>query len=222
MIILLGLVVLVAAVVIGVAGVLANAGDGHALGGNFAVFGYHVTGSTGTLFLYGIVLGAAGLFGLSLLLAGARRSARRGRTARRDLKQSRHETAVASSERDDLAAQQQRETRPADAPAVSDRSPNDADPDRATSDGRGASCSGAARSTRSLPTPRTTTPPPTSTPTDVRAWRITEQRTPPWVSRTRLHTRAKTPKTAARNCSTEPLEAIGSRPRCATEPKESS
>ena len=40
----------------------------------FSVFGYHVTGSTGTLFLYGIVVGAVGLLGLSLLLAGARRN----------------------------------------------------------------------------------------------------------------------------------------------------
>ena len=39
----------------------------------FAVFGYHVTGSTGTLFLYGIVVGALALLGLSLLLAGIRR-----------------------------------------------------------------------------------------------------------------------------------------------------
>jgi hypothetical protein len=131
MIILLGLVVLVAAVVVGVGGVLANGGDGHALSGNFAVFGYHVTGSTGTLFLYGIVVGAVGLCGLSLLLAGARRTARRGRTARRDLKQSRRETAVVSTERDDLAEQQQRDAANADAPAASGLSPNDTTaPDR--------------------------------------------------------------------------------------------
>jgi hypothetical protein len=50
-IIILGLIVLVAAVIVGVAGVLANGGSGHALAHPFAVFGYHVTGSTGTLFL---------------------------------------------------------------------------------------------------------------------------------------------------------------------------
>ncbi|HXO23785.1 MAG TPA: GlsB/YeaQ/YmgE family stress response membrane protein, partial [Streptosporangiaceae bacterium] len=44
--------------------------SGHPLTHHFAVFGYHVTGSTGTLFLYGIVVGALGLLGLSLLLAG--------------------------------------------------------------------------------------------------------------------------------------------------------
>jgi Sec-independent protein translocase protein TatA len=102
MFIILGLVILVAAVVAGVAGVLSNSGSGHALTHGFAVFGYHVTGSTGTLFLYGIVVGAIGVLGLILLLAGARRTSRRGREARRGLKQSRRETATASQARDDL------------------------------------------------------------------------------------------------------------------------
>jgi hypothetical protein len=37
------------------------------------VFGYHVTGSTGTLFPYGIVVGALAAFGLSMLLTASRR-----------------------------------------------------------------------------------------------------------------------------------------------------
>jgi hypothetical protein len=105
MIVILGLIILVAAVVVGVAGVLSNGGSGHALTHGFAVFGYHVTGSTGTLFLYGIVVGAVGMLGLSLLLAGARRTSRRGSDARRGLKQSRRETATASQARDDLIDQ---------------------------------------------------------------------------------------------------------------------
>jgi hypothetical protein len=148
MIILLGLVVLVAAVVVGVGGVLANGGDGHALSGNFAVFGYHVTGSTGTLFLYGIVVGAVGLCGLSLLLAGARRTARRGRTARRDLKQSRRETAVVSTERDDLAEQQQRDAANADAPVASGPSPNDTNRPTAAPAAEGSTSSTAAQPSR--------------------------------------------------------------------------
>ena len=104
MIIILGLVILVAAVIAGVAGVLANGGHVHAVT-HFAVFGYHVTGSTGTLFLYGIVTGALALAGLSLLLAGARRTSRRGRDARRGLAQSRRETAAVSQDRDDLRDQ---------------------------------------------------------------------------------------------------------------------
>src|SRR5579862_8997086 len=104
MIVILGLVILVAAVIIGVAGVLANGGHAHAVT-HFAVFGYHVTGSTGTLFLYGIVVGALALAGLSVLLAGARRTSRRGRDARRGLAQSRRETAAVSADRDDLRGQ---------------------------------------------------------------------------------------------------------------------
>ena len=104
MIVILGLVILVAAVIAGVGGVLANGGHAHEVT-HFAVFGYHVTGSTGTLFLYGIVIGALALLGLSLLLAGARRTSRRGREARRGLAQSRRETAAVSADRDDLIGQ---------------------------------------------------------------------------------------------------------------------
>jgi hypothetical protein len=57
------------------------------------------------VFLYGIAVGAVGLFGLWLLLAGARRTARRGRDARRGLRQSRRETAAVSKDRDDLIGQ---------------------------------------------------------------------------------------------------------------------
>jgi hypothetical protein len=102
MVVVAGLILLIAAVVVGVAGVLTNAGSGHELTRGFAVFGYHVTGSTGTLFLYGVVVGAIGLLGLALLLAGARRTSRRGRVARRGLKQSRQETDAAVEQRDEL------------------------------------------------------------------------------------------------------------------------
>ena len=104
MIVIVGLVILVVAGIAGVTGVLANGGHAHAVT-HFAVFGYHVTGSTGTLFLYGIVIGALAMLGLSLLLAGARRTSRRGRDARRGLAQSRRETAAVSQERDDLIGQ---------------------------------------------------------------------------------------------------------------------
>jgi hypothetical protein len=92
-------------VVVGVAGVLTNGGSGHALTHQFAVFGYHVTGSTGQLFLYGIVVGVIAMAGLSVLLAAARRTSRRGHEARRGLRQSRRETAAASRDRDDLLDQ---------------------------------------------------------------------------------------------------------------------
>jgi hypothetical protein len=117
MIIILGLIILVAAVVVGVAGVFGNGGT-HGLAHGFSVLGYHVTGS-GTVFLYGIAVGAVALFGLWLLLAGVRHSSRRGRAARRGLRQSqretaesqretaesRQETAAVSKDRDDLIGQ---------------------------------------------------------------------------------------------------------------------
>jgi hypothetical protein len=106
MILVLGLLVLVVAVVVGVAGVFSNLGSGHAFHG-FAVLGHHLTGSTGTLFLFGIVVGAVGVFGLSLLLAAARRTSRRGGAARSDLRQSRQDTATVSQDRDRLIDQRE-------------------------------------------------------------------------------------------------------------------
>jgi uncharacterized membrane protein YciS (DUF1049 family) len=105
MIIIVGLIIVIAAVIIGVAGVLGNGGQAHTLAHGFAVFGYHVTGHTGTLFLAGMIVGAAAVLGLSLLLAGARRTSRRGSAARRGLKQSRQETAAVRQDRDDLIGQ---------------------------------------------------------------------------------------------------------------------
>jgi hypothetical protein len=107
MIVLLGFIILAAAMVVGVVGILGNGGSGHALTHGFAVFGYHVTGSTGTLFLDGMVVGAVALAGLSLLVAGARRTSRRGGAARRALRQSRRETAAVTADRDDLIGQRE-------------------------------------------------------------------------------------------------------------------
>jgi hypothetical protein len=130
MIVIFGLVILIAAVIVGVAGVLSNDGGGHPLSHGFAVFGYHVTGSTGTLFLYGIVVGAVALAGLSLLLAGARRTSRRGSAARRGLRQSRQEKAAVSAHRDALI--DQRDTARASTASTLDNSPSSSgsDPDQ--------------------------------------------------------------------------------------------
>jgi hypothetical protein len=100
MIVIVGLVVLLVAVIVGFMGVLTNAGPAHPLPENFSVFGYHVTGSTGTLFLFGIVVGAVAMLGLSVLLGGARRTAGRGRDARHELKRSQRETAFLNQDRD--------------------------------------------------------------------------------------------------------------------------
>jgi hypothetical protein len=94
-----------------VAGVLGNGGGAPGLAHGFSVLGYHVT-SSGTRFLYGIAVGAITLFGLWLLLTGARRTSRRGSAARRGLRQSRRETAqsrqetaAVSKDRDNLIGQ---------------------------------------------------------------------------------------------------------------------
>ena len=107
MIAILGLVLLLAALVVGLAGVLTNMGSTHHLAHPFTVLGYHVTGSTGRLFLYGIAVGMVALLGLLRLLSGVRRSARAARAAQRELKQSRRETAAISKDRDALLAQHQ-------------------------------------------------------------------------------------------------------------------
>jgi len=105
MIIIIGLLILAAAAVAGVAGFFNNTGSGHAVQGTFELFGYHVTGSTGTLFLFGAVVGAIGMLGLALLLAGARRTSRRGQEARRALKDTQQQTAASSKHRDTLVDQ---------------------------------------------------------------------------------------------------------------------
>ncbi|WP_406384982.1 hypothetical protein [Streptomyces sp. NBC_01618] len=73
MIVILGLIILIAAVVVAVAGIVTNGGIAHQLTDGFSVFGYHVTSSTGMLFLYGIVVGALAMVGLSLIVAAVRR-----------------------------------------------------------------------------------------------------------------------------------------------------
>jgi hypothetical protein len=99
MMVIVGLVVLLVAVIVGIVGVLGNAGATHPLTENFSVLGYHVTGSTGTLFLSGIVVGSVGLLGLSVLLAGARRGAVRRRDTRRDRARPQRETGFVKRHR---------------------------------------------------------------------------------------------------------------------------
>ncbi|MEU9237601.1 hypothetical protein [Streptomyces subrutilus] len=126
MILILGLIILIAAIVVGVAGIFGNTGAGHGLGGggDFSVFGYHATGSTGSLFLSGMIVGAVALLGLTLVLLGARRSAVRSARARRELDTSRREAAAVAAmdrdhdQRDDLVGQ--RDDVPADPRTTAD------------------------------------------------------------------------------------------------------
>ncbi|MCB5909249.1 hypothetical protein [Streptomyces pinistramenti] len=102
MIVILGLILLVAAIVVGVAAIITNVGAAHELTQAFKVFGYHATGTTGALFLFGVIVGAVAILGLSMLLAGMHRTPRRERhIARRGLAEPRQEPAAVR--RDDEA-----------------------------------------------------------------------------------------------------------------------
>ena len=101
MIAIIGLLVLIVAAGVAVAGVAANS-SAHPSGDSFAIFGQHLTGlSTGQLFAFGIGVGVVGMLGLSMLLgAFTRRLASRG--SRRELKTSRRETTDLRLDRDRL------------------------------------------------------------------------------------------------------------------------
>ncbi|MFD9303544.1 hypothetical protein ACFWCB_12990 [Streptomyces sp. NPDC060048] len=106
LILILGLVILIAALILAVAGVMANLGSAHELTNDFSLFGYHVTSSTGALFLYGIAIGAAAVLGLALILTAARRASRHSRLARQgDPLTSKRESAVMDREREELVEQ---------------------------------------------------------------------------------------------------------------------
>ncbi len=121
MLVIVGLVVLLAAVAVGVIGVLTNAGAAHLLTDHFAVVGYHVTGSTGSLFLYGIVVGAVAGVGLSVLLTGARRAVNRGRDARHELQTGRQDSAPVAHHPDTQLKDHQHLGAQTSAPAKADK-----------------------------------------------------------------------------------------------------
>ncbi|MFF9785184.1 hypothetical protein [Streptomyces nigrescens] len=101
MIVILGVILLIAAVVVGVAAVVTNIGSAHELTAAFKVFGYHMTGSTGMLFLLGAIIGAVAVLGLSLLLGGMRRTTRKKHAMRQALKGERRDAAAARSTDDE-------------------------------------------------------------------------------------------------------------------------
>lgn len=108
MLVIVGLIILLAAAIISIVGGLSKTGAAHPLTENFSVFGYHVTASTGSLFLFGIVVSAVALLGLSVLLAGARRNAGRGRDARREVARVQRQMADVDRDRDTRLEHQQR------------------------------------------------------------------------------------------------------------------
>ncbi len=105
----LGLLLLVAAAVIALAGIFSNTGSSHQLGRSVDILGYHLNGSTGKLLLVGVVLGAVGMLGLMLLLGGLRRGAKKSVSSRRDRHAAQQETAAVIDERDRLAERVEQE-----------------------------------------------------------------------------------------------------------------
>lgn len=105
----LGLLLLAVAGLTALVGALANSGADHLINGGFAIFGYHVTGSTGRLFLYGAIVGAVAMLGLNMLLGGIGRGFKQRVTSRRKLKQSRREGETLQQERDRLARELEEE-----------------------------------------------------------------------------------------------------------------
>lgn len=93
MILAIGLIVLAIAVLLGAVGVATNGGSAHAINGDFALFGQHMTGlSTGQLLLFGIIIGLVAALGLSILRGFFVRGLA-SRDLRKDLKRSQAEAA---------------------------------------------------------------------------------------------------------------------------------
>lgn len=107
MLVIVGLIVLLTAAIVSIVGVVSNAGAAHPLT-DFSVFGYHLTGSTGTLFLLGIAVGAVVSLGVGLLLTGARHTASRAADARRAVARRRREMAFINRDRDTRLEHQER------------------------------------------------------------------------------------------------------------------
>lgn len=103
--VIVGLFILLAAIGVGVSGVWANSGVEHLLVQDFSVLGLHLSGlTTGQVFLSGIIVGVAGMLGLSLLLGvfNKRVASRRSRKA---LKGSQQESQELRTDRDRLSQQ---------------------------------------------------------------------------------------------------------------------
>ena len=99
MLVIVGVCVLLVAAIVAIVGVLSNAGAAHP-STDFSVFGYHLSGSTGTVFLFGIVVGAVALLGLSVLSEGSRRALDRAHETRREAARFQRQTAFINRDLD--------------------------------------------------------------------------------------------------------------------------
>ena len=109
MLVIVGLIVLLVAAIVAIVGVPSNAVAAHPLT-DYSVFGYHLTGSTGTLFLFGIAVGAVASLGLIMPATGMRRTNNRAHDSRsRPLLR---EMAFINRDRDTRLEHQQRVDQP--------------------------------------------------------------------------------------------------------------
>jgi len=69
---ILGLLIVAAAAAIGAVGFLDNRGTDHTLASGFDAFGRTMHGSSGQLFIWGLVIGVAAMIGLMLFFVGVR------------------------------------------------------------------------------------------------------------------------------------------------------
>ncbi len=107
--IVVGLLLLVISGAIVANAVLTNRGADHAVADGFTIFGYVLQGSTGRLFLYGALTGAAVAVGAYLTVVGARRAVRQRLEVRRELRRAQQEKEAAEQQRDELADKLDRE-----------------------------------------------------------------------------------------------------------------
>ena len=105
----LGLLLLTVAAVVALIGIFTNLGSSHQLSRSVDLLGYHLHGSTGKLLLVGVIVGAVGMLGLNMLLAGIGRGFKRTISQRKERFSERKQTETVVHDRDHLAAELQRE-----------------------------------------------------------------------------------------------------------------
>jgi uncharacterized membrane protein len=101
----IGLILLVLAAIVAVVGVVTNIGSAAVMTGGFTIFGFPVGGHTGWLFLFGVIVGAVGLFGLGMMV----RSVAWHRSRRRELKGTRREAKDLRKREEKLSSELEKE-----------------------------------------------------------------------------------------------------------------
>lgn len=109
MVAVVGLLLLLVAVMTGIVGMLDHAADRD---GGIVAIGHHVDGSTGAVVLFGLLITAVAIIGLSVLLGAARRALTRGPKTRHEPAPSGPGTALENQDSDPVEHLQQVGTDP--------------------------------------------------------------------------------------------------------------